>query len=565
MLRYLVVLLCIPGLVSTASAENYLLNGGQRSRIVYTLKQNIRPAAGTRILRLVYVVPVSFDSPTYRQDIRHVAFDFSPTPTREIRREDIRGNRVLEAIWMEPSRPVAVSVSLTAFNSVSLDPVKTTAPFPVVSIPGPVLVYTRASKMVDAGDDRIRRRAESLTGGAASQFDAVQRILSWVVDHMHYVLVPERYDALYSLETGRGNCQNYAHLAAALMRASGIPVRIVNGMTLKRPYDIRIGRRILTMRMAEGRHAWIEVFFPDLGWMPFDPSGTELFVSNRFIRVEVGTDNEETCQDGMMIWLHAAGAAGKPQYEESIEADFVEDSIALNGREADYGPRRMLLSPEVEASFARMSILPGKPEPETIPEKDLERLSYSLPCIVGNLDFPRNRDFLSVYGPVTRTGDGSVVSRKNFLVETAEYVTSRGRQYAQSFILKRPTLVRSVGLALHRFNGDGQLWLELYRDENGVPGRPVATSDYMDLKDIRYSPGYDWVNFSFTDTRLLLSPGRYWMALGFTGSPVVNWFFSYGKPVGPADGTRYRTVFDDEWQRSLSYEFNYRVLGMVAE
>ena len=64
--------------------------------------------------------------------------------------------------------------------------------------------------------------------------------------------------------------------------------------------------------------------------------------------------------------------------------------------------------------------------------------------------------------------------------------------------------------------------------------------------------------------KIKLSPGRYWVALGFTGSPIINWFYSYGKPVGPQDGTRYKTIFDRTWSRSLSFEFNYRIVGFSA-
>ncbi len=56
-------------------------------------------------------------------------------------------------------------------------------------------------------------------------------------------------------------------------------------------------------------------------------------------------------------------------------------------------------------------------------------------------------------------------------------------------------------------------------------------------------------------------PGAYWIGLGFTGSPIVNWFYTYGKPVGPSDGTRYKSVYEQDWSGALSYEFNYRVIG----
>ncbi len=155
--------------------------------------------------------------------------------------------------------------------------------------------------------------------------------------------------------------------------------------------------------------------------------------------------------------------------------------------------------------------------------------------------------------------------RKNFLVETAEYVTTRGRQYAQAFILKEPIRLNKVALALHKFSDDGQLWLELFRDNNGMPGDLAATSDFLSLDKFKYSAGYSWVDFDFGSFELVLSPGRYWVALGFTGSPIVNWFFTYGKPVGPQDGTRYKKMFDETWGRSLSFEFNYKVEGLAVK
>jgi hypothetical protein len=381
---------------------------------------------------------------------------------------------------------------------------------------------------------------------------------------MHYVLTPQSYDALYSFQSGKGNCQNYSHLAAAIMRAAGIPVRIVNGITLKQPYDINMNNSILTMKMAQGRHSWIEVYFPDLGWVPFDPQGTELFVSNRFIRVETGLDNNETRQDGLMRWIQAKSSSGRPIFEESIQAEFVTDHIKLSGRKTNYGPRGLLLGPQVEAAFSKVTVVPPPPPPK-VSEEVLKRLRFKKPYVFGNLEFPENADFLSARGPAEQRSDNTMEMRKNFLVETAEYVTTRGNQYAQTFILTKPMQLQHTGLALHKFNSEGQLWLELLKDNGGTPGDLVATSDIIELNQLKFTPGYTWVDFDFTTTSVILSPGRYWVALGFTGGPIVNWFFTYGKPVGPQDGTRYKTMFDETWSRSLAYEFNYRVIGLAAK
>ena len=45
----------------------------------------------------------------------------------------------------------------------------------------------------------------------------------------------------------------------------------------------------------------------------------------------------------------------------------------------------------------------------------------------------------------------------------------------------------------------------------------------------------------------------------------MNWYYTYGKSVGPVDGTRYKGVFDERWSGAMSYEFNYRVAGWTVK
>lgn len=551
-------------ITNPCQAENYLLNGGQESTIHYTMTQEVQPSSNTRKLILNYVVPKSFDSYTYKQNIQKFDLDFFPPPDDRSQSTDQRGNEVIEAVWQSPRTPVSTTINLIALNSVTLKPVKTNAPFPLSEIPNNIKDYLKSTPQVDFSNPKILAKARELTGSAKTQFDAVQMILTWVVDHMHFIVNPDQYDAVYAYEAGRGNCQNYSHLSAALMRAVGIPVRIVNGITLKQPYDIKTGDDILTMKMAQSRHSWIEVYFPDLSWVPFDPQGSELFVSNRFIRVEIGIDNRETEKDGLMRWTRLQGTPGRPSLLERIDSDFQSDHVRIDAVKTTYGPRELLLCPRVEATFARVETKPLPSPPPKIQEKELRKLVYAEPFLFGNLDFPKNIDFLNVRGPAVESPDGVMTVRKNFIVETAEYVTTKGQQYAQTFILEKPVKLEKIGLALHKFSDEGELWVELYQDRNGMPDQLIATSDFISPGGIQYTPGYRWIDFYFPEKEIKLSPGRYWIALGFTGSPIINWFYTYGKPIGPQDGTRYKTIFDRTWSRSLSFEFNYRVAGLSA-
>ncbi len=75
--------------------------------------------------------------------------------------------------------------------------------------------------------------------------------------------------ALSGLLTGRGVCDEYAHLFTALCRAAGIPSRVVAGYWIgdekideNKEYDIP----------ADERHSWSEFFLPEIGWIPAEPT-----------------------------------------------------------------------------------------------------------------------------------------------------------------------------------------------------------------------------------------------------------------------------------------------------
>jgi hypothetical protein len=91
-----------------------------------------------------------------------------------------------------------------------------------------------------------------------------------------------------------------------------------------------------------------------------------------------------------------------------------------------------------------------------------------LPFVYGNLEFPKDVDF--AFPRTTRSAGGDAFEmRRNFLVETAEYVTTNLTQYAQVVILTKPLRLDQVGLALHNFGGEGWLWVDLFADRDEHP------------------------------------------------------------------------------------------------
>ena len=84
------------------------------------------------------------------------------------------------------------------------------------------------------------------------------------------------------LESGRGVCQDFAHVMIAIARSWGIPSRYVSGYLHETG---RPGERTV----ATGSHAWVECRLPGAGWVSFDPTNATCG-DGRHIRVAAGRD-----------------------------------------------------------------------------------------------------------------------------------------------------------------------------------------------------------------------------------------------------------------------------------
>jgi len=135
-------------------------------------------------------------------------------------------------------------------------------------------MYLQPSDLIQSNSKKIQLLAEKLLKEVKSQVQAVSLVLNFVVDHVSYRVNPSKHDALYTLKSGIGNCQNYAHLSAAILRSGGIPVRIVTGITAKKGWEARTSTSSWNIKLGQGRHAWLEVYYPNfwMGW--YDPQQT---------------------------------------------------------------------------------------------------------------------------------------------------------------------------------------------------------------------------------------------------------------------------------------------------
>jgi transglutaminase-like putative cysteine protease len=112
-----------------------------------------------------------------------------------------------------------------------------------------------------------------LSRGVESELTVVRRVEDYLLDggRYHYttdVGPPGREPLLeFLFHTHAGYCQHFAGAAALLLRVAGVPTRVVVGFATGEP----IGHDTYAVR-DEDAHAWIEVYFPGVGWVPFNPT-----------------------------------------------------------------------------------------------------------------------------------------------------------------------------------------------------------------------------------------------------------------------------------------------------
>ncbi len=129
---------------------------------------------------------------------------------------------------------------------------------------------------VDAQDHRtVYDTAKVVTAGQDTPYGATVALLSWFRGEeggFSYTEQPPVELAtkplLSFLDTKQGYCQHFAGEMALMLRYLGIPARVAAGFT-SGTYKSGADEWVVTDHDA---HTWVEVFFPGVGWLTFDPT-----------------------------------------------------------------------------------------------------------------------------------------------------------------------------------------------------------------------------------------------------------------------------------------------------
>ena len=217
--------------------------------------------------------------------------------------------------------------------------------YPRVDGETPSAARRRTLLAIPPGHDRVEALARMELAGAGTGTRLLRRLESLLQHRCAFSLDIAPAGAAAPVEaflfnSRRGHCELFASAAALLLRAEGVPARIVIGFR-GGVFD-RFAKRY-TLRGADA-HAWVEAWFPGEGWLSFDPTPS---AGRPLAREAADEDPRSAAADGRSLLERVLG------YDAGSQKRFL---LGAAGLAADLA-RNTLLAPDGRPRYAAMALL----------------------------------------------------------------------------------------------------------------------------------------------------------------------------------------------------------------
>lgn len=161
--------------------------------------------------------------------------------------------------------------------------------FPIEDVPEELLDYVFPSTTVDSDNTRVMELAQSIAEGEDDLYKVVAKAAAWVVENIAYdpnlTMIEFETRSSWIMRNRKGACREQTNLLLGILRALGIPARFVSGIAYTNS---------ILFDTEWGAHAWAEVWFPDVGWVPFDVTYQQFsFVDASHIKLRNSIDSTD--------------------------------------------------------------------------------------------------------------------------------------------------------------------------------------------------------------------------------------------------------------------------------
>lgn len=142
----------------------------------------------------------------------------------------------------------------------------------------PPQISSRYLQLPESVPQRVLDLANRITVGTDSPYTKAVRIETYLRNSYPYTLdvpsPPKNHDVVdyFLFEAPGGFCSYYASAMTVLLRATGVPSRLVTGYAMGEFEPSRNAYHVI----AADAHAWVEVYFSDYGWVEFEPTAARM-------------------------------------------------------------------------------------------------------------------------------------------------------------------------------------------------------------------------------------------------------------------------------------------------
>lgn len=130
------------------------------------------------------------------------------------------------------------------------------------TIPAELNLYLEDNEKFQVTHPVIRSAVRNAVGEQTNPYWMVRDIFDYINSHMYYEMTGGWNTAPTVLSRGSGSCSEYAFVFISMCRAAGIPARYAGSVVVR-------GEEA---SMDDVFHRWAEVYLPNYGWIPVDPS-----------------------------------------------------------------------------------------------------------------------------------------------------------------------------------------------------------------------------------------------------------------------------------------------------
>ncbi|CRF28711.1 transglutaminase family protein [Mycobacterium tuberculosis] len=199
--------------------------------------------------------------------------------------QSIPVNLVWRQLWSERITLPVMTDPLAEYEIESLAPADRTALKGLLGETDasyPPEIKERFLQLPDSLPERVKQLAASITGGVSSPYAKAEAIERYLREHYAYSLqetraVQGREDVAdrFLFEQKTGYCDHFSTAMVVLLRSVGVPARWVKGFAPGEvlAVDGEGGSERYTVQVRQNNaHSWAEVYFPSVGWVPFEPT-----------------------------------------------------------------------------------------------------------------------------------------------------------------------------------------------------------------------------------------------------------------------------------------------------